>query len=678
MCSLFPTKCPMMLSPASKLHFAEAPLPTKSKLGNPVIPSNLNARRVAVTWLDQFKNYVEKSDVDGIVSLMINSTFRSNLFAQTEDGLDIAPTHGPDDALAVYWRDVLSLTWNMRTFESTPKIHQFLVDRLTAANISDIKLQEDSAVAPTLSRPFTDVVWIQFFFTFQTPIANCYGIVRLIPFSKPDSADGLDWKAQAVFTAMEDLKDYPELTGPRRSDAPNHGKWEQARKDEVAFADREPIVLVVGGGHSGLEAAARLKALGVSTLIIEKNGRLGDNWRTRYDALCLHDPVWLDHMPYIPFPPSWPAYTPAKKLANWLEHYAEALELNVWTSSKVEKAIQDPITNTWSVHVTKSDGTTRVFNVRHVVLATGFKGGQPRMPSFPSADAFKGQIVHSTQHNAGVNYIGKKVVVVGSCTSGQSFKTASPLYLTPYWYWRFSEPAHDVCVDFADHNIDVTMVQRGSTYVMSTKKGLPVMLGDLYVEGGPPTDLADKIAASFPFLSSTGSGYRANNIIADLDRDILDGLRRVGFKLNNGFKDACGLLLQVWTRAGGYYMDVGGSQYIVDGKIKLKNDSLIKEFTENGLRFEDGSELAADLVVFCTGFTDPRSSILQLIGQEASKDLKPIWGLDEEGEQKGCFRDVGLQGLWSVMGNFAHCRFYTKHLALQIKAQEEGIFGERY
>ncbi|PPQ74602.1 hypothetical protein CVT24_004191 [Panaeolus cyanescens] len=660
------------MSTPSKLHFSEAVLPTISKLGNPVIPADLDAHSVATSWLNKFKAYVEKSDVDGITSLMIDSTFRSNIFVKNPDGSDVAPTHSPDEALAVYWRDVLSLTWDIRTFESTPKIRKFLQDRLQTTKISNIELQE-SPVPPALSRPFPDIVWIQFFFTFQTSVANCYGIVRIVPFSSPNSPGGLDWKAHAIFTAVEDLKDFPELTGPRRSFAPNHGKWEQARKDEVAFADKDPAVLVVGAGHSGLETAARLKALGVSTLIIEKNGKIGDNWRSRYEALCLHDPVWLDHMPYIPFPPSWPVYTPAKKLANWLEHYAESLELNVWTSSKVEKATQDPKTKTWEVQVTKSDGTTRVFKVRHLVLAIGFKGGEPYIPSFPGSDNFKGQIIHSLHHGRALDHVGKKVVVVGACTS-----------------------SHDICVDYADHNVDVTMIQRSPTYIMTTQKGFPVMLKGMYDEDSPPTEVADKIAASFPFLFAPATGYRTANHIAELDKNLLDGLKKRGFKVNNGFKGSCGLLLMVWTKAGGYYLDVGGSQYIIDGKIKLKNDSQIKEFTENGLRFEDGSELTADVVVFCTGLSDPRSSIVRLIGEESGKNLKAIWGLDEEGEMQGCFRDVGLQGLWSVMGtlsivprteieeltlpsgNFAHCRYYTKHLALQIKAQEEGIFGERY
>lgn len=51
------------------------------------------------------------------------------------------------------------------------------------------------------------------------------------------------------------------------------------------------ILQVIGAGQSGLEIAARLKYLGIKTLIIEKKPRVGDLWRSRYEALCLHDTV---------------------------------------------------------------------------------------------------------------------------------------------------------------------------------------------------------------------------------------------------------------------------------------------------------------------------------------------------------------------------------------------------
>ena len=58
---------------------------------------------------------------------------------------------------------------------------------------------------------------------------------------------------------------------------------------------------------------------------------------------------------------------------------------------------------------------------------------------------------------------------------------------------------------------------------------------------------------------------------------------------------------QFYTCVPCLFVETGASQLIIDGKIKLKNDSQIKTFTENSLQFENGSELPADVVVFCTG-----------------------------------------------------------------------------
>ncbi|KAJ3506969.1 hypothetical protein NLJ89_g6569 [Agrocybe chaxingu] len=630
------------------LHRAEAPLPVLSKLGNPNVPEGLDVVKTASTWLESFAKYAELGDADGVLSLLVNSSFTSGIFKP--EVADIPEPTSSD--VAVYWRDVLALTWDFRTFESTPKIKQFLADRLAEAKITGVQLQKDAP--PQLQRPYPDLAWIQVVFTFETKVGLCSGIARLIPFPGPNK-DTLDWKACAVFTGLDDLKGFPEKVGSLRNREPNHGKWEEARRKEMSFEGGDPTVLIIGGGQSGLEVAARLKALDISTLVVEKNKRIGDNWRTRYEALCLHDPVWYDHMPYIPFPPTWPVYTPAKKLANWLEYYAEAMELNVWTSSTVLSATQDAETRIWFVKVKQSDGTERVFKVKHVVIAIGFKGGRGYIPTYPGMDTFKGQILHSTQHDRALDHAGKKVVVVGSCTS-----------------------AHDISVDYADHGVDVTMFQRSSTYVMSTKNGIPLLLGSLYSEHGPSTELADKINASFPNLFMAGMAHRVTKLIAEADKETLDGLHKRGFRTNDGYKD-CGLILMVWAKAGGYYMDVGGSQYIIDGKIKLKNDSQIQSFTPDGLKFEDGSTLLADVVVFCTGLADPRHAIRSIFGDEVAERSKPVWGINEEGEINGSWRDLGYKGMWYMMGNLAMCRFYSKHLALQIKAMEEGIFdGNRY
>ena len=129
-------------------------------------------------------------------------------------------------------------------------------------------------------------VWIQSIFTFNVgDYGFGTGVLRLAPTSTGE------WKGYTVYTSLSGLKDYPEQFGDRRDQRPNHGKWLEQRQREVEFVDEEPHVLVVGGGHGGIHVAARLKHLGVPTLVVERNSRIGDNWRNRYDTLCLHDPV---------------------------------------------------------------------------------------------------------------------------------------------------------------------------------------------------------------------------------------------------------------------------------------------------------------------------------------------------------------------------------------------------
>jgi NAD(P)-binding Rossmann-like domain len=269
--------------PSADIHRAEIPLPTLSKLGNPSIPADLDAVKIATEWLSSFANFAEQGDINGILSLIPDSQFTSS----SKDAPDTTTTE-----FAVYWRDMLALTWDFRTFEGTSKIKQFLVDRLAKPKIiSNIQLQNGSQIR--VVKPYPDLAWIQLSFTFETQSGLGSGIVRLIPISTdgPNSnGNVVVWKAHSIFTNLDDLKGFPEKIGALRNGEPNHGKWE-AEREKARIVDKDPVVLIIGGGHSGLGVAARLKALDIPALVIEKNGRIGDNWRTRYEALCLHDPV---------------------------------------------------------------------------------------------------------------------------------------------------------------------------------------------------------------------------------------------------------------------------------------------------------------------------------------------------------------------------------------------------
>ena len=144
---------------------------------------------------------------------------------------------------------------------------------------------------------------------------------------------------------MTELKGHEEKKGPAREKGVEHGArkdrktWLERKTEEEAElgATRQPYCVIIGGGQGGIALGARLKRLGVPTIILEKNARAGDSWRKRYKSLCLHDPVWYDHLPYLPFPDHWPVFSPKDKIGDWLEMYAKVMELNYWSSSDVHQ-----------------------------------------------------------------------------------------------------------------------------------------------------------------------------------------------------------------------------------------------------------------------------------------------------------------------------------------------------
>ncbi|TFY82502.1 hypothetical protein EWM64_g1514 [Hericium alpestre] len=556
----------------------QASLPTLDRL-KASVPDDLDVQKVAQGWFNTFAEHVQQGNVRGMLDLMLGDA---------------------------WWRDILALTWDFRTFYSKEKIRKFLADRLGQAQISSLKLVVGSEA---LQRLYPDLAWIQAFFTFDIAVGHALGIVRLVPTSSGE------WKAHTILTLLEGLKGHPELVGSLREQQPNHDKWQEKRRREIECEDEDPKVIIIGAGQSGLDVAARLKYLGVKSLIIEREPRVGNLWRKRYEALCLHDTVYYDHMPYLPFPPTRPV-SPAPKLADWLENYAHVMELDIWLSTNIIDTKQDPSMHKWTVTVRCADGTERTVVANHLVFAIGLGGGTLRMPSIPGAEEFQGKMLHSGQFTSGRDYLGKKVVIVGACTS-----------------------SHDIAKDMYDHGVDVTLFQRSSTYGRSVDKGANAMLSPLYHEGGDP-DIADRITASFPVWQNHPMQKRVVKDIAAMDKETLDGLRRVGFR--NMGPDDSGFMMLIWQKGGGYYLgacasrgasacaewacraDVGASQLIIDGKIKLKNDVQIKCFTKRGLEFENGSMLDADAVIFATGYGDPRDPIKKVIGEELGKQLKPI------------------------------------------------------
>jgi putative flavoprotein involved in K+ transport len=544
-----------------------------------------------------------------------------------------------------WWRDLLALTWDLRTFHGAEPIRGMLGERLTSSGFGELALTAGKEVA--LVQPGDGVRWIEAFFDFATAVGRGRGVVRLMP-------DGDRWRAWTLLTALQELAGHEESVGPRRPFGVKHGAhadreiWLERRRREQAFEDREPRVVVVGAGQGGLTIAARLRQLGVDTLVVERNERVGDNWRKRYRSLVLHDPVWYDHLPYLPFPPTWPVFTPKDKLGEWFESYAAAMELDVWTQTELLGASYDEAAGVWDVRLRRPDGEERLLRPAHLVLATG-ASGEPRVPEIPGLEDFRGTVSHSSAHPGGAGFAGRRAVVVGACNSG-----------------------HDIAQDLHENGAEVTMVQRSSTYVLSSEHGIPISFAGLYEEGGPPTEDADLLFAAFPFALLAELNKPSTQAIADLDRDLLDGLERAGFALDFG-DDGSGLLMKYLRRGGGYYIDVGCSRLIADGQVKVKQGVAIERFTETGLAFADGSTLDADVVVLATGYEDMRETARRLLGDEVADRCTPVWGLDEEGELRTIWRDSGHPGLWFMGGNLHLCRFFSRYLALRLKALEIGL-----
>ena len=186
------------------------------------------------------------------------------------------------------------------------------------------------------------------FIEFETAAGRGVGHLRL----KGDEC----W---TMLTALQELKGHEERKGATRVMGAVHGSdpdtrsWAEKRHDEEAALGyaTQPYTLVVGGGQGGIALGARLRQLGVPAIVVDKHERPGDQWRKRYKSLCLHDPVWYDHLPYMPFPQNWPVFAPKDKIGDWLEFYTRVMEVPYWSKTSCLSATFDEDTKTWTVEL---------------------------------------------------------------------------------------------------------------------------------------------------------------------------------------------------------------------------------------------------------------------------------------------------------------------------------------
>ena len=577
--------------------------------------------QMASAWLADFETVLVRGDIDAAVALF-----------------------APES----YWRDLVAFTWNICTQEGPDAIRAMLTARLADTQPTAFAVEGEASETGGV---------VEAWFTFETAVARGRGHLRL-----------KDGKAWTLLTTMTELKGFEEQTGERRIKGAEHGaqpgrkSWLEQRQQEAATLgfQEQPYVLIVGGGQGGIALGARLRRLGVPTLIVEKNARPGDSWRNRYKSLCLHDPVWYDHMPYLPFPDHWPVFAPKDKIGDWLEMYTKVMELNYWGSTIAKKAHFHESTQAWEV-VVERDGHEVTLRPKQLVFALGVSG-YASVPSIPGAESFEGDQHHSSKHPGPEAYKGKKCVVLGSNNS-----------------------AHDICAALWEQGADVTMIQRSSTHIAPSASLMELALGGLYsesaVKAGVTTDKADLIFASIPYKIMAPMQVPIYDEMKKRDADLYARLEKAGFMLDFGV-DGSGLFMKYLRRGSGYYIDVGASELVANGSVKLKSGVSIERINPRSVTLTDGTELPADLLIYATGYGSMNGWLADLVSPEVADQVGKVWGLGSatpkdpgpwEGELRNMWKPTQVPQLWVHGGNLHQSRHYSQFLSLQLKARMEGL-----
>ncbi|MGY5883912.1 NAD(P)-binding domain-containing protein [Modestobacter lacusdianchii] len=572
------------------------------------------------SWLETFQSALTARDVDRVVDLF-------------------APT--------CFWRDLIAFSWNITTVEGHDGVRDLL-----QATLERTGPQGFRAVEPPTAADGVDEAWVEF----ETAVGRGRGHLRL--------RDGRAW---TLLTTLYELTGHEEPLRDRRPMGAEHGihrdreTWRDRREREARELgyQTQPYVLVVGGGQGGIALGARLRQLDVPTIVIDKHPRPGDQWRSRYKSLCLHDPVWYDHLPYIKFPDNWPVFAPKDKIADWLESYTRVMELDYWSSTRAVGATFDEATQEWRVTVER-DGVPVELRPKQLVLATGMSG-KPNVPVLPGQDVFRGDQHHSSAHPGPDAYRGRRCVVIGSNNS-----------------------AFDICGALWEVGADVTMVQRSSTHIVRSDSLMEIGLGALYSEqavaSGTTTEKADLTFASLPYRIMHEFQIPLYEQMRERDADFYQRLEAAGFDHDWG-DDGSGLFMKYLRRGSGYYIDVGAADLVANGDVRLVHGQ-VDHLTEDSVVLADGTELPADLVVYATGYGSMNGWAADLISQEVADRVGKVWGLGSdttkdpgpwEGEQRNMWKPTQQEGLWFHGGNLHQSRHYSLYLALQLKARQVGI-----
>lgn len=545
-----------------------------------------------------------------------------------------------------WFRDVLTFSWDTRSLRGPEAIASYLTETHRLAEVSNVTLDKELYYLPHFvpGPGGSSGVEVGFLYEITHAVGKAYAHL--------EKDERGSWKALTLTMIITDLKGHEEPENVAADWETGGRTWGDIEAERRSQIESDPYVLIVGGGQCGLSVAARFRQMGISALLIEKNDRIGDNWRKRYNSLALHTPKVHHQLLYQPFPTNWPLYTPRDKVADWFEAYSENQHLVYWLRSTLSGRPQyDATRRVWDVTVDRN-GTPVRLRPTHIILATGAFAA-PHTPALEGRASFGGAALHAAEFKDAKPFAGQRVVVIGAGNS-----------------------SIDICQDLAlGGAAAVTMVQRSPTCVVSRSSVCEDMYAHAWTPGAP-VEVGDFKSACQPLGWLKEIAVSSQPAQWEREKVLHEKLKRGGVRLYLG-PDGQGQYLLVYERGGGYWMDKGGADLIASGAIKIKQGAPAA-FSSSGLVFEDGSSLTADAVIFATGYELMRELYKKTFGEDVINSTSETWGLDSEGEIQGSFRPIGHPGLWYAIGDFYNCRFMSKQLALLIKAAQLGLYKPEF
>ncbi|KAH9240905.1 hypothetical protein K456DRAFT_583687 [Colletotrichum gloeosporioides 23] len=555
-----------------------------------------------------------------------------------------------------WWRDSLTLTFDKRTILGRAAILRAWESLSSTRSPSTFSPETElKGLKPAFVRlsPTLATLEVPFSFHCARPATSCTGLAKLIPVTTTSSSP--KFKIWGLTTQVHALLSRPFTPLPRPSSAllPSSQRGRSSAQGLPSLPASTILdAVIVGGSCNGIANAIRLESAGAECLVLDSDPLAGGNWSSsRYASIRLHHPKSMIQLPDYPVPSSLPEFLSGPQLTSYYRAAVEDLRLPFFGGITVTRNTWSPATNLWTVHLTDtltSSSTTLL--ARNLILSTGWlvSPSNINLPpmSPPPPPSFPGPVLHSTSYHTPAPFASKRVLVIGSGNS-----------------------AHDIAADLSLSPLvpSVSILQRSPTVLLDLPAFLPV------------------ITSRYNGVSRTLAQSAIRSIMAQ-HASRTEKFEEAGYLVD---RSPCLISKQLEERGRAFYVDQPGTlELVLDGKIGIERGEA-RGFAEKGVVVVDrdtGAErvVEADAVVFATGFGDVDVPSMWaesgFVDEETAGRIENVGriGVDEEGEWIGITTFSGHPNLYFSGVGLIFCRGISRFTAIQVLADIEGVFPERY